>query len=636
MRRVIVFVTTVALAAAGVVAPVVSWSPLPAQAAEVETWDIPIDGVEEDVSAAPQLLDPVEVIEDVPDTAVGDAQFLGGLEQAPSSSDQVSASDVTERLAAVTEHVDVEPFVLAGVTWDIRAYQDILEVAVQVEEDGHWTQWQALEVLPLMENASVSGAEPLLTSGATGIRVRVLTESGVAPAGLSVELIDPGLSAADAQAASAHTVASAAVAAASQPAIVPRSTWMASGHEKYTTWSPKNSPRLDAMYIHHTAGSNTYSAAQATAQVRAIYTYHARTLGWGDIGYNFLVDRFGTIYEGRQGSLDGIPQGAHAGNYNANTIGISGMGNFSSLSAPSAMTNAMVKVLAWKGAQYGINPRGTATLKTGSSKNSTGRGKPGSLVEVPTILGHRETNYTACPGDKLNSRLPAIRSAVASAMATGTVTALAKPKVAYLKAPYRPIALNNKIPLTWGGVSGASRYEVGLKLAPHGKSFGAVKVVASTTARQHTVKLPTGVSARLYVRAVADDGRRSAWSFYGTLTRSLPTSELKRTSGSWKRVASSKFYRGFTYQSRVKNSRIKVYNAKDVSRVQLVVGKGKGYGRVAVYAGKTRIKTVSLNSSKKTYRSTVTLTLPKRFSGTITLKTLDNKPVRVSAVTVAR
>lgn len=99
------------------------------------------------------------------------------------------------------------------------------------------------------------------------------------------------------------------------------------------------------------------------------------------------------------------------------------------------MTNAMVKVLAWKGAQYGINPRGTATLKTGSSKNSTGRGKPGSLVEVPTILGHRETNYTACPGDKLNSRLPAIRSAVASAMATGTVTALAKPKVAYLKAP---------------------------------------------------------------------------------------------------------------------------------------------------------------------------------------------------------
>lgn len=180
MRRVIVFVTTVALAAAGVVAPVVSWSPLPAQAAEVETWDIPIDGVEEDVSAAPQLLDPVEVIEDVPDTAVGDAQFLGGLEQAPSSSDQVSASDVTERLAAVTEHVDVEPFVLAGVTWDIRAYQDILEVAVQVEEDGHWTQWQALEVLPLMENASVSGAEPLLTSGATGIRVRVLTESGVA------------------------------------------------------------------------------------------------------------------------------------------------------------------------------------------------------------------------------------------------------------------------------------------------------------------------------------------------------------------------------------------------------------------------------------------------------------------------
>lgn len=79
-----------------------------------------------------------------------------------------------------------------------------------------------------------------------------------------------------------------------------------------------------------------------------------------------------------------------------------------------------------------------------------------------------------------------------------------------------------------------------------------------------------------------------------------------------------------------------MYNAKDVSRVQLVVGKGKGYGRVAVYAGKTRIKTVSLNSSKKTYRSTVTLTLPKRFSGTITLKTLDNKPVRVSAVTVAR
>ncbi|WP_051196687.1 peptidoglycan recognition protein family protein [Jonesia quinghaiensis] len=641
MRRTTVVAISLALAGGGVVAPVVSWQPTPAQAAEVNSEEISLDGVDADALEIPDVLEAVTDEPEVPSNDAVEAQFLGGVEPQQESVPTSQGEVLEENIAAITVQEDVAPFLLAGVTWDSSSDATVMEVAVKVHEESGWTDWQSLEILPVGESDDRAGVEPLLTSGADGVQVRVLTSSGEQPADLSVELIDPGSSPMDTWTSgvspdSAALSSAQAAGSVARPAIVPRETWMAKGAEKYTTWRPVQSARLNAMYIHHTAGSSTYTKAQAAAQVRAIYSYHARTLGWGDIGYNFLVDRFGTIYEGRKGSIDGIPKGAHAGNYNDTTIGVSAMGNFENITAPTAMTNSMVNVLAWKGAQYGINATGTTTLRTGTAKSSSGRAKPGSLVEVPTIAAHRDTNYTACPGRNLTSRMSSIRTSVSKKIAASRVPAVAAPKVSLLSSKYRPIALNTNVPLTWGAVSNAVSYEVGVKQAKHGGLFSPVEIVTNTTSLSHVVKLPTAVSARMYVRAVAADGKRSKWSAFGTLTRSVPSSALKRTSGTWTRVTSSKFYRNFAFQSRVKDSRIKIYGTRDVRTVQMVVGKGKGYGRVAVYAGTKRIKTVSLNASKKTYASKVTLKLPEKFSGTITIKTLDNKPVRVSAVTAAR
>ena len=173
----------------------------------------------------------------------------------------------------------------------------------------------------------------------------------------------PALPATAARAAGLSLTA-AAGATAAEPPLVTRAAWGAD--ESLRKADPVIAP-VKMAFIHHTAGGNTYSQADAPALVRAIYTYHVKSLGWNDIGYNFLVDRFGGIYVGRYGGPRQGVVGAQVYGFNTGSTGISVMGTYTSEMPPPAAMSALQRLLAWKLDLHGLNPLGTATMTCGAT-----------------------------------------------------------------------------------------------------------------------------------------------------------------------------------------------------------------------------------------------------------------------------
>jgi hypothetical protein len=191
------------------------------------------------------------------------------------------------------------------------------------------------------------------------------------------------------------TVPTGAVAeAATRPAIVSRAQWGAQAPRSAASYASNN--RVDMAVVHHTAGLNNYTREQAPGRVRSYQSYHRNTLGWKDIGYNALVDRFGVIYEGREGGLDRAVIGAHAGGYNTASFGVSVMGNFTNVDAPQAAYDALVRVIGWKAAIHGFDPLGTTSRTYNGNR-------------LRTVSGHRDMGQTACPG-RIQDRMWWIRT----------------------------------------------------------------------------------------------------------------------------------------------------------------------------------------------------------------------------------
>ncbi|MGB2952965.1 MAG: N-acetylmuramoyl-L-alanine amidase [Gaiellaceae bacterium] len=194
---------------------------------------------------------------------------------------------------------------------------------------------------------------------------------------------------------------------ANTPAIVPRSAWGAV--ESIRRSQPRFAAAVRMAIIHHTAGSNSYTAAQSAAIVRAIEVYHVRGNGWDDIGYNFLVDRYGQIFEGRYGGIDRPVIGAHALGFNNGSVGIAYIGNGSSPITAAARA-ALVALLAWRLDVAHIDPLSKVVMT--SSGNY--RYPAGTSVTLRAISGHRDTGPTECPGNSLYGQLPSITRAVAA------------------------------------------------------------------------------------------------------------------------------------------------------------------------------------------------------------------------------
>ncbi|WP_157041791.1 S-layer homology domain-containing protein [Nitriliruptor alkaliphilus] len=197
-------------------------------------------------------------------------------------------------------------------------------------------------------------------------------------------------------------VVAPAEATAARPTIISRAGWGA--NESIRRGSPSYRTPTFAV-LHHTAGSNNYTRAQSAAVVRGIYHYHAQTLGWGDIGYNILVDRYGQIFEGRFGGLDRGVIGAHARGYNTGSFGVSVMGNFDIADVPSAALESVARVSAWKYDVHGIDRSASRTMTVNGTR-------------INTFTSHRNVGQTACPGRYLYARMGHLRSRIAS-LATG-------------------------------------------------------------------------------------------------------------------------------------------------------------------------------------------------------------------------
>ena len=220
---------------------------------------------------------------------------------------------------------------------------------------------------------------------------------------------------------------SVAAAASAQPAVISRAGWGAdeslrfdaTGHE---IWPAVFQP-IQKLIVHHTATQNNDPDPAAT--VRAIYYYHAVTQGWGDIGYNFLIDEAGRIYEGRHSRTyapgesptgedaagNGVT-GAHALGFNSGTVGIALIGTLTNQDATPAARDALARLLAWIAGSHGIDPHGTALFTNPVS---------GTKATFPNIAGHRDVNATECPGGVFYASLPALRDAVAALVAAAPV-----------------------------------------------------------------------------------------------------------------------------------------------------------------------------------------------------------------------
>jgi hypothetical protein len=202
------------------------------------------------------------------------------------------------------------------------------------------------------------------------------------------------------------------------PRIVTRAQW---GADESLGNHTRTFADIRKVIVHHTA----IDEPDPIKQIQAIQRFHTQTRGWDDIGYNFLIDRAGTVYEGRwarpdpagavhdgeDGNGRGVI-GAHAAGYNTGSVGIAIMGTYSSALITAASMDALVRTVAWKVGPRNIDPHGRDPFVQAGS---------GTKVLFDNIAGHRDVEQTGCPGDGLYTQLASLRDRVADELTRGLV-----------------------------------------------------------------------------------------------------------------------------------------------------------------------------------------------------------------------
>ncbi len=201
----------------------------------------------------------------------------------------------------------------------------------------------------------------------------------------------------------------AATPAGQPPHIINRAEWGAD--ERMRCGDPRYDTKILGGVVHHTAGSNEYSPADSAGIVRSIYEYHTRTLGWCDIAYNAMVDKYGQVFEGRAGGMTRPVEGAHTGGFNHNTWGVAMLGNFEAEPPTPIQLRTTARLLGWVLGQSGVDPLGTVVLP--SEGGSFTKFPFGASPTLPTIFTHRDVGITECPGNAAYALMGQIRDIAA-------------------------------------------------------------------------------------------------------------------------------------------------------------------------------------------------------------------------------
>jgi hypothetical protein len=271
---------------------------------------------------------------------------------------------------------------------------------------GKWTSWAALHPTGDHgpdEGVPPAGTDPVFTGAADEFQLRLHGN----PAGLKARFV---------RALPTATLAGRAMrrlsarASASQqtpdgaPAMISRAEWGAA------SVPPRVDPEYGSVqmaFVHHTVNANDYGPEDSAGIVLGIARYHRNSNGWNDIGYNFLVDKYGQIFEGRAGGIDQPVIGAQAQGYNSVSTGIACLGTFESVAQTEAGMDALARVIGWKLSLHGVPVTGQVTVI--SAGGASNRHPAGTSVTFERVSGHRDGDSTSCPGSTLYGQLADLR-----------------------------------------------------------------------------------------------------------------------------------------------------------------------------------------------------------------------------------
>jgi hypothetical protein len=369
-----------------------------------------------------------------------------------------------------------------------------------------------------------------------------------------------------------------------QPEIVPRADWGAS------QCPPRQAPdygEVKAAYVHHTVSANDYSPEEAPGIVLAICRYHRNSNGWNDIGYNFLVDRYGVVYEGRAGGIDQAVVGAQAQGFNSQTTGIANIGDHTSVEQTPEALAAMARLIRWKLPLHGAPTSGRVTLV--SAGGSTNRYPAGARVTVERVLGHRDTNQTACPGEALYAQLADLRAMVESgAPLAGTATRL-KVRLAPARVPYRGSAVLSGVLSSAAGAPLPG--EIVAVQMQRGARWLTIAGVPTGGAGEFRAELRPTANRRVRVRFLGRGDLRASGS-RPSLLRVSPLITLRRP------PSRGRLFRPVPVRGSVVPSRRRVYLVLELRR-------GRGWRRLGVRTARVRagrFSTFFVPASRGLYR----------------------------------
>ena len=384
-----------------------------------------------------------------------------------------------------------EPFALVAIELGPRVDPGA-RAELRTSTDGRtWSPFAGVLVEDLHgpdgDPAAASGprrrfSEPQWVREARHVQVRL---RGAAPLGdVTVHTVATPSREEDRRVTSSRRLAAASTGSLPAPAIVRRAEW---GAQESTLRSAASyATSVEMAFVHHSATSSAYEAEHVPAIIRGFQAYHVGTRGWRDIGYNFLVDRFGTVYEGRAGGLERAVVGAQAGGFNTGSTGVCLIGTFDAEPPPSEALEALAALLAWKADVHGFGVDAWTWRRSAGSNLY----EAGTWVHLPRLAGHRDVSVTGCPGATVYGYLPTLRS---------DVVARQGPVVVDLVAP-RTVLVDE--------AEGPPHIDLAARLRPAGRWRVDVRDV-----RGRSVEVGTGEGERVEVTWVAPAARAGAWSW---------------------------------------------------------------------------------------------------------------------------